>query len=124
MMRPAMEDKELASWKEIAEYLGVSVRTAQKWEQKRNLPIHRLPGKRSTVIAFASELDSWKRSLPVGKDGNCGDGKTETLFNLSSPEATESWALVCLSETDQEKLRGIRYLKKPPRTSTENRRRR
>jgi hypothetical protein len=55
---------ELNSWKEIAEYLGVSVRAAQKWEIRRGMPVHRLPGgtARGPVYAVADELDAWKRS--------------------------------------------------------------
>src|SRR5689334_4174929 len=42
---------ELTSWKEIASYLGVNLRTAQKWEEERNLPVRRLPGGRGRVAA-------------------------------------------------------------------------
>ena len=31
--------EKLESWQSIAEYLGVSVRTAQKWERERALPV-------------------------------------------------------------------------------------
>jgi hypothetical protein len=53
---------ELSSWKEIAAYLGVGLRTAQIWEQERALPVHRLPGGRGRVLANVAELDAWKRS--------------------------------------------------------------
>ena len=53
---------ELSSWKEIAAYLGVGVRTAQAWERQRGLPVRRLPGPRSTVLAAVTELDAWKNS--------------------------------------------------------------
>jgi hypothetical protein len=36
----------LNSWKDIANYLQVSVRTAQLWEAQRGLPIPHLPGGR------------------------------------------------------------------------------
>ncbi|MBI4907203.1 MAG: hypothetical protein HY820_26500 [Acidobacteria bacterium] len=55
-----VEDRELSSWKEIASYLGVGVRTAQMWEQQRGLPVHRLPGPRGQVRALISELESWR----------------------------------------------------------------
>jgi hypothetical protein len=54
--------RELSSWKEIAAYLGVGLRTAQIWEQERALPVHRLPGGRGRVLANVAELDAWKRS--------------------------------------------------------------
>ncbi len=52
--------RELTSWKEIADYLGITVRTAQKWEQERGLPVRRLPGGRGRVYALVAELDAWK----------------------------------------------------------------
>jgi TolB-like protein/Tfp pilus assembly protein PilF len=56
----------LESWKEIAEWLQRDIRTVQRWERSRNLPVHRLPGgKRARVFAFQSELDSWRNSRSV-----------------------------------------------------------
>lgn len=52
----------LTTWKQIASYLGVTVRTAQKWEQERGLPVHRAPGGRGRVYARTRELDSWRAS--------------------------------------------------------------
>jgi len=49
----------LSSWKEIAAYLGVNVRTAQKWEVERGLPVRRLPGGRGRVVAMVSDLEAW-----------------------------------------------------------------
>ncbi len=57
--------KELSSWKEIAYYLGVSVRTAQNWEAQRGLPVRRLPGQKGGVWAEADGLDSWRRVNPA-----------------------------------------------------------
>jgi len=59
------DQRELCSWKEIASYLGVGVRTAQVWERERALPVRRLPGGRSQVRASVEELDKWKRSGPT-----------------------------------------------------------
>lgn len=57
----------LLSWKEIAKHLGVSVRTAQLWERERGLPVRRMPGEKSRVIAYPDEIDRWLRttSLPA-----------------------------------------------------------
>lgn len=52
----------LSSWKEIAEYLGVSVRTAQLWERERGLPVRRMPGEKSRVIAYREEIDAWLKT--------------------------------------------------------------
>ena len=40
----------LSSWKEVAAYLDVTVRTAQKWERYRGLPVQRLSGNRSQCL--------------------------------------------------------------------------
>lgn len=54
---------ELRSWREIAGYLNVSVRTAQKWEKERGLPVRREVGiSRGSVSALVGDLDVWKRS--------------------------------------------------------------
>ncbi len=54
---PASGDDSLDAWKNIAHYLNVTVRTAQRWANERPnpLPVHR--GR--TVAARKSELDSW-----------------------------------------------------------------
>src|SRR6267378_6988965 len=57
-----LPDKKLVSWKEIAAYLGREVRTVQRWENPEGLPVHRHEHlKKSTVYAYASELDEWFR---------------------------------------------------------------
>lgn len=50
----------LTSWKEIAGYLGRSVRTIQRWEREFGLPVHRPHHKQSrVVIADKAEIDAW-----------------------------------------------------------------
>jgi TolB-like protein/tetratricopeptide (TPR) repeat protein len=57
---PASPPCRLDSWKDIAEYLGRSVRTAIRWAECRGLPIHRVPGgKRQAVFAYSQEIDAW-----------------------------------------------------------------
>jgi Tol biopolymer transport system component len=55
----------LNSWKAIASYLEVSVRTAQLWELQRGLPVRRTPGGRGLVWADPAELEAWRRSSVV-----------------------------------------------------------
>ena len=56
----------LDSWKDIAAYLGREVRTVQRWEAERSLPVHRLPGgDRPRVYALKAELDTWLRTSAV-----------------------------------------------------------
>jgi cytochrome c-type biogenesis protein CcmH/NrfG len=51
--------QKLGSWKCIAGYFGCDERTARRWERERGLPVHRVPGKRSAVFAYSSELEMW-----------------------------------------------------------------
>jgi TolB-like protein len=62
-----LPEKKLVSWKEIAAHLGREVRTVQRWENTEGLPIHRHEHqKKSTVYAYAGELDEWfKKRQPV-----------------------------------------------------------
>lgn len=67
------QSSELSSWKQIANYLGVAVRTAQVWERERGLPVRRLPGPRGIVSASIAELESWRiggqsNPVPVASD--------------------------------------------------------
>lgn len=53
----------LNSWKEIASYMRLGVRTVQRWEQELSLPIHRISDTpRSSVFAFINELEQWRGS--------------------------------------------------------------
>ncbi len=57
----------LNSWKEIAAYLGHSVRTLQRWEREAGLPVHRpYRRKRSSVVALKSEIDAWLAHEELG----------------------------------------------------------
>jgi phage terminase Nu1 subunit (DNA packaging protein) len=61
VLGPAIE--RLASWKEIAVYLGREVRTVQRWERREGLPVHRHShAKGSSVWAFKEEMDAWLHS--------------------------------------------------------------
>ncbi len=61
-MPPEREPQQLTSWKEIADYLGISLRTAQTWEREKGLPVQRMPGEKGRVIADTMELDRWRRT--------------------------------------------------------------
>jgi adenylate cyclase len=55
----------LNSWKEIAGYLQVSVRTAQRWETTEGMPVRRHKHLAvSSVFASRQELDAWWNSRP------------------------------------------------------------
>jgi len=53
----------LSGWKAIAQYLGIGIRTAERWEQGGGLPLHRpIPSRRSHLVANSEEIDSWLRA--------------------------------------------------------------
>jgi hypothetical protein len=55
--------KILKSWKEIASYLGVGIRTAQRWTMLRGLPVRRPSASRgSAVLGFSDDIDRWLRA--------------------------------------------------------------
>lgn len=59
------EKKILNTWKEVAQYVGRSTRTIQRWEKELGFPIHRPGGKEgSGVLAIPSEIDQWARETP------------------------------------------------------------
>jgi excisionase family DNA binding protein len=86
----SLSDKELSSWKEIASYLGVGVRTAQIWERERGLPVHRLPGPRGQVRARVSELEEWKRSGELNRHTK-EDSPTKTHETPSPTEEARTF---------------------------------
>jgi hypothetical protein len=56
----------LTSWKEIAEYMRLGVRTVQRYEREFGLPIRRPTGKsRGSVIATRAEIDAWIAAGPI-----------------------------------------------------------
>lgn len=56
------KEARLASWKEIADYLGRSPRTVQRWLAGYNLPVHRMGGSSGPIFAYKDELDRWLRN--------------------------------------------------------------
>src|SRR5450631_1516633 len=53
------ERKALQSWKEIAAFLGVTVRSVQRWESG-GLPVYRQgDGRKARVFAYPEELKQW-----------------------------------------------------------------
>ena len=59
----------LDSWKEIAAYLKRDVTTAQRWEKREGMPVHRhLHDKGGSVYALTEELDAWIQSRRPRRD--------------------------------------------------------
>jgi hypothetical protein len=60
---PPTNGTRLDSWKAIADYLHVDIRTARRWEKERSLPVYRVPGGgRRAVYADISDIENWLRS--------------------------------------------------------------
>ncbi len=93
MQRPAPESEVLDSWKEVSKYLNRDIRTLQRWEHTRGLPVRRMPGSgKSAIYAVKSELEAWRRTRGIHiESGEPGVGSTASpsvavlpFLNLSS----------------------------------------
>lgn len=76
--------KRLDSWKEIAAFFGRDERTVNRWEKELGLPVHRLPGTKGRVYAYADELSAW---LAASKNT---DGASAGRESTILPEADQS----------------------------------
>lgn len=75
----------LRSWKEVARYASVSVRTLQRWEKDLRLPIRRIRTKKgSLVFAFRSDLDNWFRGRTLTAEMAVRDEHFRMMF-MNSP---------------------------------------
>jgi Tol biopolymer transport system component len=97
----------LDSWKEIATYLNRDVTTAQRWEKREGMPVHRhLHDSKGSVYASRTELDAWvhSRNLPTseeielaasspipGDSYAAADARTEIQ---SPPRTLRSWVVI------------------------------
>ncbi len=63
----AIGQRRLSGWKEIASFFERDECTVKRWESKRGLPVHRMPGRsRSRVHADVYELSNWLCSAAGG----------------------------------------------------------
>jgi len=71
-------DDRLSSWKDIALFLGRTVRTVQRWEKNDGLPVRRGgPGQRGAVVASKREINEWwERRGPTLHDERAANGTT------------------------------------------------
>jgi len=58
-----MQKRRLDSWKAIAEFLGRSLRTVQRWHDVNGLPVHHFGGQKGSVFAYEEEIDAWLAGL-------------------------------------------------------------
>lgn len=101
----------LTSWKEVASYIGKSVRTVQRWEAELGLPIRRPnPGDRNVVVAIPAELDRWllRRLTPRA---NTVDGCNRQL------ERMRELVTVMITETERTRERTSDLLERMKQTA-------
>ncbi len=71
----------LDSWKQIARYLGRSVRTVRRWEQHEDLPVRRhVHRSLASVYALKPEVEAWQKARSRAPRGTSAAG--------SSPDAS------------------------------------
>ncbi len=87
---PGPSDPDLLDgWKAVADYLGKSVRTAQRWRNELGLPVHKPSGREGeNVFAFRSELDAWRRRA-AARDAS-GNGDTQESGAEAGSDATDA----------------------------------
>lgn len=81
-------EETLTSWKEIASYLGRSVRTVRRWEATEGLPVRRhLHQKASTVFAHRTDIDEWQKARLAGL--SLTEASSEEPSGIASPAPVE-----------------------------------
>ena len=89
----ALGGDRLDSWKEIAAHLGKTVRTIQRWERSKGLPVHRHGhGKNGSVYSFTADIDRWLKYEPEGDRKDIHSVVVLPLHNLSGDPAQEYFA--------------------------------
>jgi tetratricopeptide (TPR) repeat protein len=73
-----LSKKRLDSWKAIAEFLGRSLRTVQRWHELNGLPVHHFGGRTGSVFAYEEEIDRWLLGL-AEESGTAPGHAVETL---------------------------------------------
>ena len=95
--KPPAAGKRLDSWKEIAAWLNRDVTTAQRWEKREGMPVHRhAHEKRGSVYALTSELDAWLQSRKTTPEQN-GNGHDAEATIEAEPERRRTpsrWVLL------------------------------
>jgi hypothetical protein len=80
-----MENRHLNGWKEIGSYLGRAARTAQRWEAQLGMPVHRpATKKRTVVIGFPDELDTWLVRSRAYFESSDSYETTDSIANIAA----------------------------------------
>lgn len=92
----------LNGWKDIAAYLGKSVRSVQRWETELGLPVRRIKTPDGQIVyAVAAELEAWReqRGQPLDTDAEpdpTGAGptmETDTSTTAPAPPVSSTFGL-------------------------------
>ena len=86
----------LQGWKEIGAYLERDQRTARRWELEERLPIRRhRTDRRSSVYAYASEIDAWRAARPpeVQTSDNPARNKRIWVGGLAAAALAGAWLI-------------------------------
>jgi hypothetical protein len=76
-----MGHRVLNGWKEISSHIERGARTAQRWELRFGMPVHRPANSRRTaVVAFADELDVW-----LLRNSNTLNGSAQNVSDETNP---------------------------------------
>ena len=77
-----MKDR-FSGWQEIAKYLGVHARTAQRYQESRGLEVRHLPGSgpKGPVFALKSDLDSWLLKANASDEGTISPVQTDGRYS-------------------------------------------
>jgi TolB-like protein/Tfp pilus assembly protein PilF len=101
----AAAGRRLDSWKAIAQYLGRDVRSVQRWEQHRRLPVHRVPGQKGgTVFAYEHELDHWLSSGRIEETASSTKQTSESAAEPPDFEMGASRQAVAASASSRAKI--------------------
>lgn len=93
-----------SGWKSIAQYLGMGVRTVQRYEGQLGLPIRRPAGRtRGSVVATKSELDAWVAASPIREAFRLTKASASQARNLDAIKV--HLEQMCLLRDEMAKLR-------------------
>jgi tetratricopeptide (TPR) repeat protein len=110
----------LNGWKEIGGYVCRDIRTVERWEKQRGLPVRRVPGAgRATVYALIPELDEWlENSKPELTDPVADSSATVHSSDLraqANSDTPPQWVTVAtVRAPEAEHFLGIRATEATP----------
>ena len=107
------DEARLEGWGPIANYLRVSISTAQRWEANLGLPIHRLSKeRRATPYALVSELRAWREGRERAPEGSGIEGASAvihtTLEDVAGPASGPAVRPVSATDETRSTLVGAR----------------